>query len=186
MRIIGGKYRGRALTAPEGQTIRPTADRTREALFNLLEHGRLAASGARVAGAIVLDAFAGTGALALEALSRGALAATALETNGRALIAIRANAEALGEGGRLRALQADALDPPPATTPATLVFLDPPYGKNEAAPALTALDRAGWIAAGALIAVETGSKDAFEPPEGFILQDSRRYGRAKVWLLERA
>jgi 16S rRNA (guanine966-N2)-methyltransferase len=186
MRIISGKHRGRQLSAPEGWSIRPTADRTRESLFNLLEHGRLAAEGSRVAGATVLDAFAGTGSFCLEALSRGAAIATAMDNDRKAIASIRANAEALGEAGSVILSQADALRPPPATTQASLVFLDPPYAKDMAIPALEALSTAGWIAAKALIAIETGSKESLEAPPGFTLEDARRYGRAKVWLLLRS
>jgi len=186
MRIIGGKHRGRSLSAPEGWSIRPTADRTRESLFNLLEHGRLASNGSRVHGAIVLDAFAGSGAFSLEALSRGAASATALDNDRQAIASIRSNAAMLGEDGSLHVVQADANRPPPATVPASLAFLDPPYGKDMAVPALEALNNAGWIASDALIAIETGSKDTLEAPPGFTLEDARRYGRAKVWLLLRS
>lgn len=186
MRIIAGQHRGRPLAAPPGLDIRPTADRTRQALFNLLEHGRLAANGSRVAGAVVLDAFAGTGALALEALSRGAVAATCIDLNRAALDQVRANAATLGETERLHALAVDATRPPPADRPHGLVFLDPPYGQDMASAAIAALDAAGWIGPDALVVVETGAKEDLPPPEGFRLEDSRRYGRAKVWLMTRA
>lgn len=185
MRIVAGAHRGRPLAAPAGQAVRPTADRTRQALFNLLEHGRLAAAGSRVAGAVVLDAFAGTGALALEALSRGAERATAIDRDPAAIAAIRANAALLGETERLRVLRADANSPPPAAVAADLAFLDPPYGQGLAAAALVALDAAGWLARDALIAIETGAKETLAAPAGFVCQDARRYGRAKVWLLTR-
>lgn len=186
MRIVAGAHRSRPLIAPPGLETRPTADRTRQALFNLLEHGRLAADGSRVAGAVVLDAFAGTGAMALEALSRGAAHATAIDDDPAAIAACRQNAAALGETERMRVIQADVLRPPPATTPADLVLMDPPYGRDLPAPAIAALDTAGWIATDALVAVETGAKERFEAPDGFVLEDARRYGRAKIWLLTRA
>jgi len=185
MRIVAGVHRGRALQAPTGKAVRPTADRTRQALFNLLEHGRIAADGARVAGARVLDVFAGTGALGLEALSRGAASLTAMERDAAALALIRANVAMLGETERTTLLQADALAPPQAPAPAGLIFLDPPYGEDLAAPALLALEAQGWIAEGAIVAVETGSKDPFEPPPGFTALDARRYGRAIIWLIEK-
>ena len=183
MRIVAGKHRGRPLLAPEGPTIRPTQDRTRESLFNLLEHGRLASDGSRVAGAIVLDAFCGTGALALEAISCGALRATLIDNSNAALSTARANAASLNETDAVTILRADARHPPTAPVAHTLVFLDPPYGKDRAPEAISGLDAAGWIAEGALIAVETGRTEDLELPEGFTLQDQRRYGRAKISLV---
>lgn len=171
------------MAAPAGRTVRPTADRTRQALFNLLEHGRFARGGSRVAGAIVLDAFAGSGALALEAMSRGAARAVAIESDADAVGAIWANAERLGVGAALDIVSADACAPPPAHVAATLVFLDPPYGQALVPPALAALASAGWIADGALIAAETGGKEELAPPAGFTLADARRYGRAMISLL---
>lgn len=171
--------------APEGLRVRPTADRTREALFNLLEHGKLARDGSRVAGASVLDVFAGTGALALEALSRGAERAVAIDSSAAAISVIRKNAKALGMEDALTAIRGDGLRPPPAMFQADLVLLDPPYGEGLGATALQALGDAGWIGADAIIALETGSKDAFDPPPGFNLVDARRYGRAKIWLMTR-
>lgn len=185
MRIVGGEFRGRPLAAPPGLDIRPTADRTREALFNLLEHGRMAAAGSPVAGASVLDAFCGTGALGLEALSRGADHVVFMDHSQAALAAARGNAAPLGIEDRMTFLRADASRPPKPTRPAGLVFLDPPYGEALAGAAIVALDAAGWIDGDAVVAVETGSKDAFEAPSGFTLEDARVYGRAKVWLLRR-
>jgi len=186
MRIVAGRHRGRALAAPPGRNVRPTADRTRQALFNLLEHGRAAADGSAVAGAIVLDAFAGSGALALEALSRGAATATALERDPAVAGTIRENAARLDETARLKVVVADASAPPRAPAPATLVFLDPPYGEGLAPRALAALDHAGWIAPGAVVAIETGTKEALEAPSGFETLDRRAYGRAAITLLRRA
>jgi len=185
MRIVGGRHRGRPLKAPEGLDARPTADRTRESLFNLLEHGRLAREGSPLADAVVLDAFCGTGALALEALSRGAARAYGLDAGAPALDAARANAAALGEAAAFKAARGDALRPPPASEPASLVLMDPPYGKGMGAEAIAALDRAGWIAPGAVLSLETSAKERFEPPPGFTLEDERRYGRAKLWLMRR-
>ncbi len=125
MRIIGGAWRGRRLQAPPGATTRPTADRVRQALFDRLLHAPWAGRGA-VEGATVLDAFAGTGALGLEALSRGAAASVFLEHDAAAFRALEANVAACGAEARCRVLRADALRPPPGT-PCSLVFLDPPY-----------------------------------------------------------
>ena len=183
MRIVAGKHRGRPLLVPDGASIRPTQDRTRESLFNLLEHGQMASDGSRVAGAIVLDAFCGTGALALEALSRRALSATLIDNSNEALSTARINAASLDETDAVTILRADACQPPAAPIAHTLVFLDPPYGKGRAPEAISGLDAAGWIAEGALIAVETGRTEDLELPEGFTLEDQRRYGRAKISLV---
>ena len=185
MRIIAGRHRGRPLTSPVGLTVRPTADRAREALFNLLAHGRF---GPRpiYEDALVLDAFAGTGALGLEALSRGARFATFFDRDPAARRTLAANVAALGETRRAAVLAADAVKPPRAGEPATLVFLDPPYGDGLAAPALQALDRAGWLAAGALVTVEVAAREAFDPPPGFTLLFERRYGAARLAFLGRA
>ncbi len=185
MRIVAGRHRGRALIAPPGEEIRPTSDRARESLFNILAHGRLAEvdGTSPLAGAVVLDAFCGTGALAMEALSRGAATAILLDNNPSALSVARANLRALGEDARATVVLADALEPPakgPQQAPATLVFLDPPYRSGLAGKALAALDRRGWIAAGAVVVVETESRDPVTPPEGFTLIDERRYGKAKI------
>lgn len=186
MRIIAGKHRGRPLKAPDGAEVRPTADRTREALFNLLEHGRLAAGGSRVVDARALDAFCGTGAFALEALSRGAAFATGIDASPGALETARANARSLGEDDRMAFLRADATRPPTADAACDLVMLDPPYAHNLAPTAIAALDAAGWIAADALIVVETGAKERLDLPPGFQMLDRRRYGRAAITFLERA
>lgn len=183
MRIVAGTHKGRTLEAPASKDIRPTQDRIRESLFNLLEHGRLASNGSRVAGAQVLDAFCGTGALALEALSRGAESAMLIDNSNAALSAARANIASLDETDAATILRADARHPPMAPTAYSLIFLDPPYDKGMAVQAIAALDAAGWIAPGALIAVETGRRESLPLPEGFTLEDERRYGRAKIWLV---
>jgi len=191
MRIVAGRHRGRRLTAPEGLELRPTSDRARESLFNILEHGRLSSDGtSRLLEARVLDAFAGTAALGLEALSRGAAHLTAMDNQARACAAIRDCARTLGEAGRVRVLQADATRPPPApsdgkATPCDLVFLDPPYGSGLAGRALAALAESGWIADGAICVVEVAGKDAFVPPDGFTVVDERRYGKARIVFLRR-
>ncbi len=175
MRIIAGAWRGRALSAPPGGATRPTADRVRQALFDRLMHapwaGRAAVDGARV-----LDAFAGTGALGLEALSRGAAFATFLDTGRAALAALRGNVAACGAEGRCTVLAADALRPPPGQG-CGLVFLDPPYGQGLVNPAVVALRAAGWIALGTLIVAEVGREETLPCPEPL---DDRTYGAARV------
>ena len=182
MRIIGGKHRGRPLSAPQGRAVRPTSDRAREALFDILAHGRLA-DGPAYEGARVLDVFAGTGAFGLEALSRGAAQATFMEKDRTALAALRANIEVLGEARAAAVLPVDARRPPQAGAPCALAFLDPPYGKDLAAPALTALAAAGWLAPGALVVIEVAAKQTLAAPDGFALLDERRYGAAKLVFL---
>jgi 16S rRNA (guanine966-N2)-methyltransferase len=186
MRIIGGRHRGRTLLSPEGDAIRPTSDRAREALFNILAHGDFAAAGPPFADAIVLDAFAGTGAFGLEALSRGAAAAIFLDKSRPAIAALRGNIETLGEDARSRIVIADATAPPKAPAPASLAFLDPPYGKGLASHALAALAAAGWLAPDALAIVEVPAVEALSPPAGFTILDERRYGVARLVFLRYA
>jgi 16S rRNA (guanine966-N2)-methyltransferase len=193
MRIVGGRHRGRRLEAPPGDAVRPTADRARQALFDRLAHADLAGDGTSpLIGARVLDAFAGSGALGLEALSRGAAHAVFLEDSPAALAAIRANIAALGEGARATLRRADATRPPPApadpaAVPCSLIFLDPPYGSGLALPALAALAAAGWVSREALAIVETGAGETLgTPPAGFAPGDSRRHGKAVLTVLHRS
>ncbi|MFI4989076.1 MAG: 16S rRNA (guanine(966)-N(2))-methyltransferase RsmD [Alphaproteobacteria bacterium] len=190
MRIVAGKHRGRTLAAPEDGSVRPTADRVRENIFNILAHGRLSEDGGSlIAEARVLDAFAGSGALGLEALSRGAAEAVFLDDDLSALECLRRNVKALGEEAGSILVQADACRPPaPAKVrgnplPRTLVFLDPPYRSALAAPALAALAAAGWLADAAIAVVELDARDAFAPPAGFTLLDERRYGHTRLLFL---
>jgi 16S rRNA (guanine966-N2)-methyltransferase len=184
MRIVGGRLRRRPLQAPEGSEVRPTSDRARESLFNILAHR----PEQPLDGARVLDAFAGSGALGIEALSRGAAHCTFLDTLPAALAAIRANVGKLGLTAQATVLRADALRPglPPAgaNLPATLVFLDPPYRSGFAAPALQSLRDQGWLAGGALASVEVASTEDLDAPAGFEVLDERRYGAAKLVLLQ--
>lgn len=184
MRITAGKHRGRKLVVPAGRDVRPTADRARQALFNILEHGKLVdGGGSPIRGAHVLDAFAGSGALGLEALSRGAAHATFIETGREAQEAIRRNIEACREQESAEILRADATRPPQARAACTLAFLDAPYGKGLSIPALAALAAAGWLAEGAICCVELAAEEDFTPPEGFKPIDERRYGAARILLL---
>ncbi len=181
MRIVGGRHRGRRIVVPAGRAIRPTSDRARQALFDILDHDK---SGSLVHDAEVLDAFAGSGALGLEALSRGARRASFIENDRVALDHIRRNVEALGEAEKADIRAGDALKPSRPTAAANLAFLDPPYGKDMAAPALAALARAGWLAPGARVVVELHHRDRLEPPQGFALVDERRYGVARLVFLD--
>ncbi|GBQ81307.1 N-6 adenine-specific DNA methylase [Gluconacetobacter johannae DSM 13595] len=180
MRIVAGTRRGRALAAPPGRTTRPTADRVRQALFDMLLHAPWAGTDA-VVGARVLDGFAGTGALGLEALSRGAAHCTFFETDRAALAALRANVAACRAEAAATVRAIDVTRPPPAGADGAcgLVFLDPPYGQGLPARALQALGRAGWIAPGALIVVETAADEEVPAGAGPLLAE-RRHGAARL------
>jgi 16S rRNA (guanine966-N2)-methyltransferase len=173
MRIVGGRWRSRVLAAPASRAVRPTADRLREALFNVLAHGY----GDPVTGARVLDLFAGTGALGLEALSRGAAFAVFIDQSAPARALIRENVAALGAGGVSRIFRRDAtkLGAAHPLAPFSLVFLDPPYGRGLTEPALLAAREGGWLAPGALIVVEEAAGAAFKTPAGFDEIERRRY-----------
>jgi 16S rRNA (guanine966-N2)-methyltransferase len=178
MRIVGGRLKGRALKGPSSEAIRPTSDRLRETLFNILAHSY----GDPLDGAPVLDLFAGTGAMALEALSRGAAAALLVDQGTEACAIIRANVEALGLAGAARVLRRDArkLGKAPEGEKYDLAFLDPPYGKGLAPPALAALRGGGWLAAGALVVIEEAAGAELALPEDFALIEARLFGDAKV------
>jgi 16S rRNA (guanine966-N2)-methyltransferase len=176
MRIISGLYRGRPIIAPKGDTTRPTADRTREALFSMLTSRLGSFEGLRV-----LDLFAGSGALGLEALSRGAGSCTFVEQDGAALDGLRTNIAKLGvKGAEIRAQSVMALGPAPA--PYDLILLDPPYESGAGIVALERLLRLGWIAPGALASVETTKKEMVVV-DGFELDVERIHGKAKLTLL---
>ena len=185
LRIVGGVHRGRRLAAPLGDAVRPTSDRARQALFNILSHGSFAASGLPFADRPVLDVFAGTGAFGLEALSRGASAAVFIENGREALTALRRNIAALSEEDRAQILSGDATRPARAPFACALAFLDPPYRSGLAAPALTALAAAGWLAADAVSVVEIAAAEEFPFPAGFARLDERVYGAARLVFLRR-
>ncbi|MBV9014117.1 MAG: 16S rRNA (guanine(966)-N(2))-methyltransferase RsmD [Alphaproteobacteria bacterium] len=183
LRIVGGVHRGRRLAAPPGDAVRPTSDRAREALFNILSHGRFAASGLPFADRPVLDAFAGTGALGLEALSRGASAAAFIENGREALTVLRRNIAALGEEDRARVIAGDAMRPPRAGLVCAVAFLDPPYRSGLAAGALSALAAAGWLGPDALAVVEVAAGEELPAVAGFAALDERVYGAARLVFL---
>jgi 16S rRNA (guanine966-N2)-methyltransferase len=180
MRIVGGTHRGRALLGPEDMGTRPTSDRAREAVFNILAHGKWLEA-PLPEDALVLDAFAGTGALGCEALSRGAAHAAFLEQGRSALSVCRANIKTFGFEDRAAVLQADALAPPAcAVAKRTLVFLDPPYGKKMGMAALSALAAKGWLEKGAVCVLEMARKQQEDTVSGFEVKDERAYGVALV------
>ena len=184
MRIIAGRHKGRRLTAPPGEAVRPTSDRARKGLFDILAHGRFA-EGPVFEAVPVLDVFAGTGAFGLEALSRGASHATFIEKDRTALAALRSNITALGEAERSTVLAGDARRPPRAAAPAAVAFLDPPYREELATPALASLAACGWLAPEALVVVEMSARQALELPPGFTFLEERRYGAARFVFLRR-
>jgi 16S rRNA (guanine966-N2)-methyltransferase len=178
VRIVGGRFRGRALLGPRSDAIRPTSDRLRETIFNVLAH----AYGDPVAGARVLDLFAGTGALGLEALSRGAAFALFVDESAEARGVIRANVEALGVGGATRLFRRDAtrMGRAAPNEPFSLVFCDPPYGKGLGPRALQSCAEGGWLEPGALVVVEEAQGAEVALPEGFTEIERRAYGETEV------
>jgi 16S rRNA (guanine966-N2)-methyltransferase len=183
MRIVGGRLRGRALTAPKSQAIRPTADRLRESLFNILIHGyRNAVMDGRV-----LDLFAGTGALGIEALSRGAAFALFVDDDVEARALLRANVEALGLGGVTRVFRRDAtkLGAVHPNEPFSLVFADPPYAKGLAEKALASARDGGWLTPDAVVVVEEAVAAGFKVPAGFEEIERRAYDDTEFVFIRR-
>ncbi len=179
MRIVGGSLRGRVITPPVGQAVRPTSDRIRQAIFNILDHAAWAPA---IDGAQVLDAFCGSGALAFEALSRGAHKACLLDIAQSSVKLARANAQALGLDDKSQILRADATKPPAGLVACDLVFLDPPYDKGLIPPAITALAGRGWLAPQALLVLETRASETLPPPESLACSalDQREWGETGV------
>jgi 16S rRNA (guanine966-N2)-methyltransferase len=173
MRVVGGRLKGRNLASPASRDIRPTADRLRESLFNILIH----AYGDPIEGARVLDLFAGTGALGIEAISRGAKFALFVDNGAEARALLRNNVEALGLGGVTKVFRRDAGDLGPAHPgePFSLVFLDPPYRMMLAEKALASLRDGGWLMPDAMLVVEEARAAAFAAPEGFEELERRAY-----------
>jgi 16S rRNA (guanine966-N2)-methyltransferase len=181
MRVVGGRLRGRALAAPRSQAIRPTADRLRESLFNILAHGY----GDPVSGARVLDLFAGTGALGIEALSRGAGFTLFVDDSAEARALLRNNVEALGLGGSSRIFRRDAtrLGAAHPLPPFSLLFADPPYGRGLAERALASARAGGWLTPEALAVVEEAASAAFKAPDGFAELERRGYDDTELIFL---
>lgn len=186
MRIISGTYKGRPISAPKGRRTRPTSDRTREALFNILSHADWAPA---IQGARVIDLFAGSGALGLEAMSRGGEFCLFVETESGARGAIRSNVETLQLTGvtRVHRRSATSLGAIPQNIggPFDLAFLDPPYHKELVEPCLRELRTGGWLSDRAIAVVETGSEETPQLTSWDVLED-RNYGAAKVWFVRAA
>ena len=184
MRIVGGRLRGRALVAPKSQNVRPTADRLRESLFNILVH----AYADPVMDARVLDLFAGTGALGLEAMSRGAAFALFVDEGAEARALQRENVTTLGLGVTTRIFRRDAtkLGPAHPIEPFSLAFLDPPYGLGLAEQALVSAREGGWLLPGALVVVEEAADAGFKAPQGFEELERRQYDDTEIVFLRAA
>ncbi|MBI2249320.1 MAG: 16S rRNA (guanine(966)-N(2))-methyltransferase RsmD [Brevundimonas diminuta] len=184
MRIVAGQYRGRAIVTPEGQNTRPTSDRARQAIFNVLEHAPWAEG---LHEARVIDLYAGSGALGFEALSRGAAFCLFVDTDDGARGAIRENMDAYGLFGRCRVHRRSATDlgprPGSAGEAFTLAFLDPPYAKGLGEQTLARLLEGGWLAPGAIVVFERGSDEPEIDTPGYERLDARDYGAARVLFL---
>ena len=181
MRVVGGRLRSRTLAGPKGDGLRPTADRLRESLFNILAHGY----GDPISGARVLDLFAGTGALGVEAISRGASYALFVDDGVEARALLRDNVESLGLGGVTRIFRRDAtkLGPVHPLEPFSLAFLDPPYGRGLAEKALASARAGGWLTPGALAVVEEAADAGFAAPDGFTELERRQYDDTELVFL---
>jgi 16S rRNA (guanine966-N2)-methyltransferase len=179
MRIVGGTLRGRQITGPQHEGLRPTADRVRESLFNILAHG---VPGFSLDGGRVIDLFAGTGALGLEAVSRGAAFCLFVDNEAEARALIRTNIEKFGLTGVTRIFRRDADDLGPAGTmpPFNLAFLDPPYGQGLAEKALAALAEGKWLVPGAIVVAEERAGTSIALPPGFTELDKRAYGDTQI------
>lgn len=185
MRIVGGTFRGRNIISPEGLTTRPTSDRARQAIFNILHHASWR-DGDVLTDAAVLDLFAGTGAMGLEALSQGAQHAVFIEQDAKALKACRDNIAAFGVTGSTKIINGNALAPlsrPADLAPRSLVFLDPPYAKDFGTASLVAAAQKNWLAPQAVIVMEMAKKQPEIVPPGFTLHDTRDYGVARVMFM---
>jgi 16S rRNA (guanine966-N2)-methyltransferase len=186
VRITAGRLRGRGLVPPTDNSVRPTSDKVRQAIFNILTHndfgGSFALEGARVA-----DLFAGTGALGLEAISRGAQFCLFVDDSAESRALIRTSVEAFALTGASKIWRRDATDLGPMSPgsggPFDLVFLDPPYRRNLVAPALASLAKGGWLAPGALVVAETAEDEIAPSTDGFALLDTRIYGDTRVMFL---
>ena len=184
MRIVGGEFGGRPLATPRDNRIRPTSDRTREAVFNVLAHG----FDGLPEGVRVLDLFAGTGALGIEAVSRGAAHCLFIEESAEGRGLIRDNIEAFGLQGRTKIFRRDATRLGDAGTiqPFDLLFADPPYGRELGDRALRSAREGGWLKPGALCVVEEAASASFDPGAGFRLEDERAYGDTVIRFLRLA
>jgi len=192
MKITAGKYHGKNIDARPDKTLRPTSGKVREAVFNILRHGRFFkddrfisdGNNELVEGRRVIDIFCGTGALGIEALSRGATHLTLVDQNARTLSVAQKNIENLGEAANTTFIRSDSTMLPSATIPCKLAFVDPPYGKNLAKPALKSLASAGWLEKGSVIILELGKQDEVESFDNFVKLDERLHNRTRIAILQ--
>lgn len=175
LRIISGQFKGRRLEAPDGPQIRPTSDRLRERIFSILQSRVGSFEGLSVA-----DIYAGTGAMGIEAISRGAAKAWFVEKHQGSLELLRGNLDKVGIAGLGRVIAADARRLPKADEPFDILFLDPPYGRRLAEPTLTSLVECGWAGHKSLITIEIATADPFDLPDGFRMVDERQQGNSRV------
>lgn len=183
IRIISGKHRGRRIDVPDGKKIRPTGGRTREAIFNILMHGEFSGEHSPFIGKRVVDIFCGTGALGLEALSRGASDITFVDQSQESLNLVRKNAERMGELPHCRFVRSDSSVLPRSSVAHSLAFIDPPYNSGLALKALASLKINGWLSEDAVCVIETASREPFAAPEGYAQFDERKYGNTSLYLL---
>jgi 16S rRNA (guanine966-N2)-methyltransferase len=184
LRIIAGKHRGRPIGRPPSVITRPTMDRVRESIFNMLTHSDIENKIEYIQDAYVLDAFAGSGALGIEALSRGAKFIYFFDKNTRALATVRENVWSIGESETTKIMKADAAKPPKAPHPMGLVLLDPPFGKNLVALSLPELLKTGWIDQDTLIVAEIAAREDLKLPKNFAIVCEKTYGTAQVFFIK--
>lgn len=185
IRITAGTFKNKPLAVPTGDSIRPTSDRARQALFNRLEHS-FQNIGFKLRGARVIDLFAGTGALGLDALSRGAAHVTFVEQNHNSIAVLKRNIATLAVDDKSNILTTDASALPAAIQPVDLALLDPPYDLGLAEPTLAALVNKGWLTDTAVVVVETAATETLTAPDGLQIEDVRSYGRGALTYLVRS
>ncbi len=182
--IIAGKHRGRKIETKRNATIRPTSSRARGAVFNILMHGQFGADGnSPLIDKSVIDLFCGTGALGLEALSRGAAHVTFVDGSSESIALASANVKNLKEEQNAHFLRNDSTTLPPARRTCSLAFLDPPYNSGLAVKSLASLSSQGWLEDNAVAVIELSAKEIFIPPEHYLLFDERKYGNSKIVFL---
>jgi 16S rRNA (guanine966-N2)-methyltransferase len=186
MRIVGGQFRGKNLEEPDDKRIRPTADRTREALFNILGHGKeyRTSGGPLPIGAKVLDVFCGTGALGIEAISRGAAQVTFMDNHRQSLKLAQQNARNLDVQRQISLINRDGTLPGSGNSAIDLVLMDPPYKMGLAPASLKQLKAGNWLKQDCICVVELAVKEPFEAPDSFEILDERKYGAAKLVFLK--
>lgn len=184
MRIIAGKHKGARLKRPPAMITRPTMDRVRESIYNMLAHTEIEGKIGYIENTVVLDAFAGSGSLGLEALSRGARFIYFFDKNTRALATVRENIWSLKESESTKTLKADATQPPKAPEPMDLVLLDPPFGKDLVSKCLKPLVKAGWITQETLIVCEIASTEDLNLPDEFKILKEKVYGTSQMFFLK--